>query len=592
MSNNSFLCIIASLLFVLTSCSHHDSLLNEMERIREIGDENPERAIAMLDSLEMDTRESNEYVRAKYDLLMIRLNHKAHHVPSSDIVIKKLVEYFEKEGSQVEKQEATYYAGIVYRDLQDTPRSLDFFLKSLEYANGGDRCDSIMLRSTYSNLNYVYYGVQNFEDAARMAERELSLCKQLKADCVVAYVHLGATYLALDKPGQASSCLDSAYSKIKESNSFSQNQASLIYLLSHFSKLGATQEAEECFSHIEINPLEDFTAHVCVAFAQYYESLGKPDSAAIYCKRVLDDGTDLGNMYDAAKILCRMYNRSGDTNKASYYAEVYIELSDSLDFGKRQELAATVNNEYQYHLDQKKEQTLRDEKEKYRNTLLIVLLTAAFLAVIAYTLHVRRRNKHLREIVELSSALQRVSDNDKQLRADIEQKEQELIRSKKSLEKSSNELANVKGELLRVNAELSDYSVALKEKEQQLAEKMEQNKAFIKLLHQSELEGTAEDVVQAIRQSCIGKKNMRTADWKQLYQAVDELYPLFKDRLLKKLGNFTEQQMQVCYLMRVGLSKPQIQNMTNLSRVTIWRWVKKYDWVLTPDDAAEDSQAD
>ena len=36
--------------------------------------------------------------------------------------------------------------------------------------------------------------------------------------------------------------------------------------------------------------------------------------------------------------------------------------------------------------------------------------------------------------------------------------------------------------------------------------------------------------------------------------------------------------------MRIGLSKPQIQNMTNLSRVTIWRWVKKFDWVLTNDD--------
>ena len=26
--------------------------------------------------------------------------------------------------------------------------------------------------------------------------------------------------------------------------------------------------------------------------------------------------------------------------------------------------------------------------------------------------------------------------------------------------------------------------------------------------------------------------------------------------------------------------RPQIQNMTNLSRVTVWRWVKKMDWVF------------
>lgn len=109
-------------------------------------------------------------------------------------------------------------------------------------------------------------------------------------------------------------------------------------------------------------------------------------------------------------------------------------------------------------------------------------------------------------------------------------------------------------------------------------------------MHQSELEGKAEDVIYAIRQSSKGKKNMKSSDWKQLYQAVDELYPLFKDRLLKELGNFTEQQMQVCYLMRIGLSKPQIQSMTELSRVTIWRWVKKYDWILTPDEEAESTK--
>lgn len=52
---------------------------------------------------------------------------------------------------------------------------------------------------------------------------------------------------------------------------------------------------------------------------------------------------------------------------------------------------------------------------------------------------------------------------------------------------------------------------------------------------------------------------------------------------MKELDTFTEQQMQVCYLMRIGLSKTQIQNMTNLSRVTIWRWVKKFAWIQVVD---------
>lgn len=72
---------------------------------------------------------------------------------------------------------------------------------------------------------------------------------------------------------------------------------------------------------------------------------------------------------------------------------------------------------------------------------------------------------------------------------------------------------------------------------------------------------------------------MAQEDWRQFYMAVDELYPSFKDQLLQRLGKFTEEQMQVCYLMRVGFSKPQIQNLTGLSRVTVWRWDKKYDWI-------------
>ena len=34
------------------------------------------------------------------------------------------------------------------------------------------------------------------------------------------------------------------------------------------------------------------------------------------------------------------------------------------------------------------------------------------------------------------------------------------------------------------------------------------------------------------------------------------------------------------YLLRIGLSKRQIMNMTDMARVTIWRWEKKFEWVL------------
>lgn len=584
--NNYFWWICIPITLLLISCSnYYDSSLDRMEQIKEIGNEYPQQALAMLDSIEVEIRDESDYAKHKYDLLRIRLNDKADNLPTSDIMIKKLIEYFEEHGSIPEKQEVHYYAGSTYRDLQDTPRALEYFFKSLDYAiDYREECDPIMLRNTYSNLNYLYYQVQDYTNALKMGIKELESCRQTRSDVVVPFIHIGAAYLALDSLQQAETALDSAYTYIVQSGDISRYQESLIFVMYHYAHMGKEQKAKECKNLITGNPLNEFDPTFCMAFAWYYKSLEKNDSAIVFLKRVLEDRTDFVNMYDAAKYLFFMYSKMGDVQNACKYAEDYMQLSDSLDFGKRQKLAATVNNQYQYHLDQKKEQKLKDEKQKYENTLVFVSLTALLLASIGYILHIRRRNKHLKVIAGLSSELQRISDNDRQLQEDIKKKEKELTKSRKSLESTSNELNNVKQELQRVNNELTEYNEALKEKEEQLAERMEQNKSFIKLIHQSELEGKAEDVIHAIRQSSTGRKNMESADWKQLFKAVDELHPTFKDRLLKELGNFTEDQKRVCYLMRIGLSKPQIQNMTNLARVTIWRWAKKYDWVITSED--------
>lgn len=564
-------------LLLLMSCSNDPALDEMMNKIRLVGDGNPQKALVMLDSLEVSVREQNEYLQCKYDLLKIRLNDKADILPGSDLMIKSLVDYFGHKGSASEKQEVYYYAGSVYRDLQDTPRAMEYFFKSLDYADDNDSCDSIMMRNTYSNLNYLYYRVQNFTDALYMAQKELEICKKTKSDLILPYMHIGASNLALKNAEGAEKAFDFAYSLILNSPNKEYYNNTIIYLIYDYSKLKKTIKAKECIAMIKNSSSFHYSSFACVAFAQYYKSVGVQDSSILFYKRILDEKVDINDMYDAAKNLYRIFSKQGDEANTNLYAGIYMQLSDSLDFGKRQELAATVNNQYQYHLDQMKEQKLNHENEKYRRTLIVVSFVAIFSVFLVYIILIKKRNHQLKEILKLSSELQRISDNEKQLKEDIVRKENEL-------EKSAYELKTIKYELQHVNNKLSEYDKSLKKNEQLLAEKMEQNRAVINMLHQSNLEEKAEDVIQNIRESSSGKKSMASSDWKSLYQAVDKLYPSFKDRLLKELGTFTELQMQVCYLIRIGLSKPQIQNVTNMSRATVWRWVKKYDWILDSSD--------
>ncbi len=583
MKRHTVWCFFLFIFLFGVSCSN-DETLKKLEQIKTLGDSDPTEALMKLDSLDAQIKGSSDYTKRKSELLRVRLKDKAYIEPTSDTKIKKLVSYFEKNGSLVEKQEVHYYAGSTYRDLQDTPRALEHFYKSIEYANdNGGECDSILLANTYSNIHYLQYRVQNYNESIKSAQKELEISNKIGTDVIIPYMHIGVSYLALNKPEEAEAALDSAYVYVKDSSNESEKQDILVLLLNNYSELRLLSKAKDCFKLITENPLEGRPSYSCVAFAQYYETLGKTDSAAIYCKRLLDEGDDVYYKYDAGRLIFKMYSQVGDAENARRYAEAFMQLSDSMDFGRRQEQAATVNNIYQYHWDQKKEQELKEEKEQYKNFSIIIFLGASLLICIAYILNFKRKQKHQKEVAALSSALQRVSDDGKQLREEIKQKEKELEDSKVSLEKSSDELDNVKKKLLLVNQELAENYDALKKTEQQLEEKKEQNKAYIKLLHQSEFEENAEDVIRTVREASKGKKEMTLAEWKQLYQAVDELYPTFHETILKECEGVGDKEMQVLYLLRIGLSKQQIMNMTNLARVTIWRWEKKFDWVISDE---------
>ncbi len=75
MKAKKIVCLIAILLMV--SCSS-DGIIEKMEQIKTIGNHDPEKALVMLDSLELDVRDKSEYARNKYDLLRIRLHDKAN----------------------------------------------------------------------------------------------------------------------------------------------------------------------------------------------------------------------------------------------------------------------------------------------------------------------------------------------------------------------------------------------------------------------------------------------------------------------------------------------------------------------------------
>ena len=129
------------------------------------------------------------------------------------------------------------------------------------------------------------------------------------------------------------------------------------------------------------------------------------------------------------------------------------------------------------------------------------------------------------------------------------------------------------------NERLKSVEKLLEDTQDKLEEKSQQSQSLLQMLHHSEMQENATDIVAKVRMAAEGKTKINDEDWKELFSAINSVYPDFSDMLLSRTTSLNEQQMQVCYLMRIGMSNPQIRNVTDLPRTTIWRWTKTYAWI-------------
>ena len=574
--------ILVVLLFfvlVLSSCVRHDeALLSRLQEIKEVGNVEPKLAMKMLDSLQNEMDKADRYIWNKYELLSIRLQDKAYIPATTDTPINRLVRYFEKHGSMAEKQEAYYYAGSVYRDLQDTPKGLEYFLKSVDCCKKGEEIDSVLLRNAYGQLNVLYYNVQDYHNSLAMAKKWVDIEKKLNILTPTAFVNLGASLHHLDKRDTALESFERALDEIEHNKSYSTEKESIVTLLYYFIIYNQKDKAKRCFDLIRADNTFPIIHDLYLNIGDYLSVIGQMDSALVYFNKALEEGPTMYDKQEAAKTLLKYHYYYGGEEQLRRYAMRYVELSDTLNFRVHQQEAATTNNRYKYFKNREEELRLQEEKDRYRMWLIGVSalsLVVVFGLLAAFT---HRRNRRLRQLLEKTKELKGAREENSRLQEEIVHQQTELSELNGRIRDNRKELAAVHEELERSETELTRAK-------EEVASRLEQNRHILQMLHQSDFEARAEDVLQLLRKASEGLHTMQADDWKLLHHTVDELYPDLKDRLVQGLGErITEEQLRFCHLLRIGLSTSQIEKLMDMSRATAWRWTKKYEWILEVKD--------
>lgn len=292
------------ILFVLAflSCSEDNAINERIDRIKKTGDKSPLLALTMLDSLNTAVRSMAEGTAMKYDLLKLRLQDKAYITANSDLVIKKLLKYYEEKGTIAEKQEVYYYAGSVYRDLQDTPRAISYFLKSSEIAAIYATSDSTMQKNSYSNLFYLFFHVQDYQNAYKYAYEEYVQSQKIGKLDIISLTHLGDALRSLDSLEQAKQLFVMALDTVTTTPTLRTDIETICNLLLELSFLKDSLNAQRCYtllinrkSKYEKNQRQNYFDEnngINYALAHYYDMIGDKDSTIYYNRLILQDGTD------------------------------------------------------------------------------------------------------------------------------------------------------------------------------------------------------------------------------------------------------------------------------------------------------------
>ena len=510
--------IIIFFVCMLYSCTD-GGIIAKLGRIENVGTDNPTLALRMLDSLDIEVKGGDEYIRMRYELLSIYMNIKQHVFPNSAIKTNNLVAYFDKKGTSRDQQEASYCAGMTLANKGDQFSAIRYLQRSEKTAFNKDRRDSVLLRDTYSALYSLYSQVGDYPNAFMAAKEEMSVLKKIGDVTSVAATRLGEAYLSIDSVRQASECFDKALESIHLSKA-QESQDVLYILLEKYSVLGMKAKADKCHFLLNANDSTALSPGRSNALGAYSRMKGNTNQAVSYYRTAYAQGKDENAAYNAAVALFNIYSKDGNMKAANDCARTIINMTSH---SKSVKNMAIVGCQYGESDDSGKLHSVERWKDLYRNMFWTILFMATIIVMIVYIINMKHKNDALKKMLS--------------------------------------------------------YANDLKDAQQDIKNKDRQSQSLIQMLHKTELEKKAEEIVQSVKDAASGKRKLTEDEWRQLYKAVDDLHPHFRELLTEHIGNFSELQMQVCYLMRVGLSNPQIKNVTDVPRTTIWRWTNTYKWI-------------
>lgn len=399
--------LAGAVLLVLASCGGNRSLESLAEVEGYISDE-PERALAVLDSLEGTGLRGGE-AEAKFALLYSMALDKNWIDVADDSLINVAVRRYSRRGSADERLKAYYYQGRVYQNGGDDEAAMESFVKA--EASAQDAEDGVAKGMLYRAMAYIYASIFDLERGEEYAGYAAECYRE--AGDIDKYAEtltfLSSIFYALGEREEALARLDTVKAMMPDLTESVRNE---YYTMAMSMK--AWSDDDTGLSEVLTEYLREFGEHGVswLDVAESYTTLGRFDDAEEMLRLYRENNPDYMNAAEYFLNLYYLYESSEDYKKAFNALKRYSRLSDSLSV----EVAAHDTG----FMKERYEKELRLEKARSSRT--VIVFVAAFgmllLSYVVYMLWGRLRRKNA-EAVSYRENLARLNQEKEELSAMI-----------------------------------------------------------------------------------------------------------------------------------------------------------------------------
>ena len=580
--------LVFLLCLCLTACAFRspfpDSLSEELQSAESLMYTRPDSALRLLERMPSP---SDKCQHATWALLLTQARYRCY-VEQSDSLLDIASDYF-MEGDNAQRKALTLYcrAGLCEEE-HDLTAALDFYLQAAaEVDQTDDSRLGYFINTSLTDL-YAYRALNNYAEhtaqkAAIYAERSGQ-----KKYMVRAVINLAHVYSLQEDYKKAIEAYEDAIGWSKQSG----YETGLLIGLNDLGGLYAhLKEYEKAIPLLKEGiALEAVQSHsgkqLYLNLASIYSETCQADSAYFYAEKAL--GSD--NVYTLRSVYHILYDLSrkeGNYKEALGYSDKQRDLNDSIQKQERSRTFIEMQEKYdkQQLIIEKNE--LRIEK---KNTVLAIVTISLLLLLATGTVAFRNQRKLIRKesiIQDQKKALrllnQRIKENEAlnercqkaienlsmqmKIAEDSQKEYVEQIKAFSRLQQQNEDLRKENG---RLQSDIGNYLISLDRLEKELKCR---HKSFEEIERLRNRERCLCSLLVE-RNEILGKlknrsKQLGNLQFEEVKKQIDVIYDRYTERLQEIIPSLTEQDLQICCLMKLRIPHQNIADILCISSSSV-----------------------